>query len=158
MKEYLSALLVTCIISATVRIITPDGAVKKYIKTLCSLCVVCVVITPIIGGISSLYDIESRFSELEYDTENYDEIYKSYLLDKNVELAEQALAKQLAEHLGVVPNGLSVTLCTEQDGETVSVTEVRVTLGAATVMADPEQIKSFIAEHVGTECEIIYGF
>ena len=75
MKEYLSALLVTCIISATVRIITPDGAVKKYIKTLCSLCVACVVITPIIGGISSLYDIESRFSELEYDTENYDEIY-----------------------------------------------------------------------------------
>ena len=47
MREYLFALLAVCAVSSVIRVISPDGAMKKYIEMLCSVCVVCAVISPI---------------------------------------------------------------------------------------------------------------
>lgn len=157
MKTYLSTLLGVCIISAAVRVIAPDGAMKKYIDVLCSLCVIAVVISPIssliadVGGIYGMLDIDDVYEDADYE-----EIYKGYILEMNTENASAVLGEELCRHLGVKEGSLTVALSVTKTEDTVSVNGATVTVGAGAVTADPDEIKAYVAERVGCECQIIY--
>lgn len=157
MRTYLSTLLGVSVVSAVVRAISPEGAMKKYIEVFCSICVISALISPVAAYISELDGIEDILDfEVEYESSNYDEIYNEYLLDTNTADACRALENELSTLLGTDTESIKVSLDVSREGDEVSVNCVNVTLGVGAIAADPEQIKNYVQERVGCECQIIY--
>lgn len=159
MKEYLWTLFGVCATSAIVGAISPEGAMKKYISILCSLCVTVAVISPLISEISSLDDIGELLElDVGYDATDYEEIYNGYLLEQNLSLACETLEAELAERFSVENGELTVALeAVDVDGE-ISVSSATVYIGLGAVTVDPAEIKAYMLERTGCECEIIYNF
>lgn len=156
MRTYLSALFGVCLVSAIIKVISPEGATKKYIEMLCSLCVISAVIFPMGRQISEDYGIGDLIPDIEYESESYDEIYNQYLLDQNIKNACEVLRTELCERLGTDSSEIEVKISTEDiDGE-IKVRSVSVILGVGAITADPDEIKEYIYERTECECEIIY--
>lgn len=157
MRTYLSTLFGVCIISAVIRTISPEGAMKKYIEILCSICVLSAITAPAVSYISKLDSIDELFKfEWEYESADYDEIYNGYLLEANTAEACRVLEEELSALLGTDEGSIRISLAVSYSDGEVSVSSATVTLGAKAVAADPDQIKGYIAERVGCECQIVY--
>ena len=100
MKEYLATLFGVCLLSAIVRAVTPESATKKYIEILCSLCVVAAIVLPIIKQISDYNGVDGLFEAIDYESYDYEEIYNSYIIDENIKMAQETLARELENKFG----------------------------------------------------------
>ncbi len=157
MKDYLLTLFFVCLVSAIVKTVSPDGAMKKYIEILCTVCVISAVIIPISTEISSLDGISDILKpDIGIEDANYDEIYNKYLLEQNIENAEACLEGELCQRLALESGALNVRLSVESDGEQLKVTSAQVVLGLKSMSANPDVIKEYILERTECECEIIY--
>ena len=159
-KAYLWSLTLVCIASAVVRVATGNSATKKYIDLLCSICVICAIIIPVIREIPSfdgekIEDLIDGITD-EYTVSDYDEIYKSYLLEQNLKEAESVLQTELCQRLSLDRDSVKITLRADATSEGVTVSEAVVSLGKGAYSADPERIAEYVRERVGAECRIIY--
>lgn len=157
MRGYIFTLFGVCIVSAVVRTVSPDGAMKKHIELLCSLCVASAMIIPLVSLLySAKYDniFDGIFDGCQ--TENYEEIYNSYLIEGNVSAVESAMSEELCDRLSV-GGDVEVDVAVERLEEGYRVSGARVILGARAVAADPKIIRQYIYERLSCECEIIYN-
>ena len=159
-KNYLWSLTLVCAAAAVVKVAAGDGPMKKYIDMICSICVVCALILPVLRDFSP-YNAEDIGEMFEYSgqsegREYYEEIYNSYLLSGNVEIAESDICGGLANTLGVAQTNVSVSLVTECADEEITVSEAVVELSGEACFADPEIIKEYIMSRLEVECRIIY--
>ena len=157
MKTYLIALLCVCISSAVVRVISPDGVMKKYIEMLCAICIISVVIVPIYQEMSNIDSMGELFvPEGIADETDYDEIYNEYLSQKYIENTCDLLEADLAERLKIANEDIDVRLEVYENDVEVAVRSATVVLDTGAITADPEIIKEFFYERFAAECEIIY--
>ena len=158
MKEYLLSLFGVCVASAVVRVASPSGSLKKYLEIVCSMCVAAALIIPVGAWIMDGDGIEGALEGIEWESQNYEEIYNSYVLEYELAEAENMLVSELAEHFGKAADGFDVELLTEWNADKVGIAEARVILNEKTLSVPPEQIKGYIYERLECECEIIYLF
>lgn len=158
MKEYLSALLGVCVISAVVKAVASDGAMKKYVEMLCTLCVLAVLIMPVSDIISSSYGFDGLLEKTEFEGENYEDVYNEYISEKEIDRAEKLLTAELAEYLEIDAEALRVKLEVSygENGET-DVEKAKVYLGMQAVGISPEAVTEYLYGRIGAECQIIYG-
>ena len=157
MKTYLSSLLAVCIVSAVVRVISPDGVLKKYIEMLCTICIISVVVIPIYQGISSDNHINDMLGDnVSAETVNYDEIYNDYLGQMKVNEAETIFKAELAERADVDADDIDIALEVHWENTECIIDRVRVILGPRAISVDPDIVRDYVYERIGIECEIIY--
>ncbi len=154
MREYIITLFLVCCVAAIIRAVGKDSATKKYIELVCALCVISALVLPIFGANIDDFDIGAIFDETENKGQNYDEIYKNYLLQEGKSSAENAIASDVCKQLGVSAGGVSIRLTLNEDGtEIVAATAI---VSGEAVNTDPSLIKQYISQALGTDCEIGY--
>ncbi len=157
MKEYLSVLVCVCAASGLVRAVSPEGTGKKYIEMICSLCVIIAISVPLVSGIFGLADMNERLdAEGGQLTENYGEIYNSFLREGEISAAEKSLGEGLAAYVGAQQDTLRVKIEYEQNEGKTLLTGAKVYILPKAISASPEKIKEYIKNALGVECEIIY--
>jgi hypothetical protein len=155
MKEYLITLFVVCAVSAIVRTVGPDGALKKYIELICAVCIIAVLVLPLGGVLSEVFELDTEFDTQKQETTNYDEIYKSYLLQMGTASAEERMSSELCRELGVDENSIRIRLHISDDGEK-RISRADAIIGAGAIDVDPRSVSEAIKNKLGVECEIIY--
>ena len=156
MKEYLTVLLAVCSTAAVVKVLSPDNATKKYIEIICALCVICAVCQPIFGAINGVGGIMSHFDYDKDINENYDEIYKKYLDEQGIEMAQESISNALCDSVGADDGAIRIRIYIDEENGGVSSATALVGLSAVDV--PPDDIRSFVRERLGVECEIVYKF
>lgn len=157
MKSYLLTLFGVCLVSVIVRIISPEGATKKYIEMICSVCVIAAVAMPVVKAITG-FDGDNIDIGLggEYEEQDYGEIYNSNLLNENRLAAEELLKNELTGLLSVSSDSLRVSLRVSQSADGAVIDSATVYIGGGAVASDPQRIKDYIGERLSVECQIIY--
>ena len=154
MKEYVGLLFCVCIAAAIVKAMVSENATKKYIEMICALCVICVISQPIIGYITETDGLSPMFDDKKEISENYDEIYNSYLMEQGLRAAEDHVSERVCESLETKVGAIRILLTTdEESGELISATAV---VGIHAVDIPPEKIRETVRESLGVECEIVY--
>jgi hypothetical protein len=156
MKEYLIALFCVCCAAAVVKAISPEGATKKHIELICSVCIISAMALPLSNVISGITDIKSLFGDNEALVDNYDEIYKSHLLNEGIKSAEDAISRDVCKSVDVPDGAIKIRLYLNENGEEVS--SATAIVGKDAVTADPKLIKDYVKSTLGAECEIVYDF
>lgn len=158
MKQYLLLVFGVCLVSGAIRVISPEGAMKKHIEMLCSLCLAAAVVIPLVSMISGM-DGEGMLDGIlgGYETQDYEKIYGDYVVSGNMENVEAVMAEELAEMLDVNVGDITVGIILERQDDTCKVTNTYVILRAGAVACDPDIIKDHVYERLGIECEIIYS-
>ena len=157
MKQYLVALLGVCTVASVVRGLALEGSVKKYLEMLCAVCVIGAVAVPMVtlmaelGGIGELFSPDEMADELDYD-----EIYNEYLVEGNLRASEALLEGELCRHFERELGSIGVGLFCETSNEGISLTGVRITLTNGALSVDPQELKDYVLERLGLECEIVY--
>ena len=157
MKQYLIALLGVCTVAAVVRAVSLEGAVKKYLETVCAVCVIGAVTVPMVmlmselGGIGGLFLPEDTVVELDYD-----EIYNQYLAEGNLRVSEEILEQELCQRFGRETGEIDVSLSFELSKEGISLTGVLVTLNSGAASVDPQELSDYLFQRLGLECQIVY--
>ena len=154
MKEYFIALFLVSCVAAIVKAVGNDGATKKYIEMICALCVISAVIIPILGVNADMSDIISFFDEIVGVEQNYDEIYNKYLLEEGVSAAEDRMSADVCQRLSVGEEAIKLRLVLAEDGSCVVGAKAYITNAA--LAADPSEVRGYVREVLGIECEIIY--
>ena len=157
MKEYLMMVLGVCMVAGVVRVISPEGGMKKHIEMLCSLCLAAAVALPLVGAFLNIDGdgIRSVVDEIfdGYETQELESIYNDYVARKNTDAVESALEQELKGALDC--EDIRVVVDIEME-ETCEIRQVSVILGLGAMSADPDIIKNTVFERLCVECEIIY--
>ena len=156
MKTYLLTLFGVCVVSAVIRVISPEGSTKKYIELLCSVCVIAAVAMPAVKAITGFSDYDFDISLEENNKQNYDEIYNGNLLYESRAAAEELMKNELAALLSVSPESLRVRLGVSQGTDGAAIDSVTVYISAGAITADPAIIKKYVGEITTSECQITY--
>ncbi len=160
MGEYVAVIFGVSLAAAVVRMLAPEGSVKKYIQMLCSLCVVCALALPVTSFAQRLKNGEFSFDEidikLDMDSQSYEEIYNQSLLQISISDAEKALSEELCKKFSVSDGALSVLLECESTEDGIRIVGVSVLIGKKGITVSPDDITKYVAERLDTDCRIVY--
>ena len=156
MKEYIGILFGVCMLAALVRVVAPEGVMKKYIEMVCALCVISAIILPLTQLLSDIQSIDISIENGEAEMSNYDEIYNSYLAKGSLGDAEKILEREIADAFIKGSGEVDIDIRANVQGDNVQVSGINVTLIGSAVTADPEQVRQYVLGRTGVECEILY--
>ena len=161
MRQYFMLVLGVCLTAGVIRVIAPEGGMKKHVEMVCSLCLAAAVAVPLVSAVLG-FD-ESTVDGIadgifgEYETQDLEAIYNSYIVEKNTEAVEDALAEELCKELCADRGDLSVKVAVSLENGECRVEGVCVILEMSGVLFDPDIIKNTVFDRLGVECEIIYN-
>ncbi len=157
MKEYVLGLLCICLTAGIVRLLSEDSGAGKYVELVCSLCVVAAIVIPVVNTLAEAGDASKWLDEdIGTQENNYEEIYKNYLLTANIDAAEDTIRFELAERFSKERESIDVRLDCEHTDNGIEVIGVSVMLGKGALTISPEDIKIYIKERFDCRCQIIY--
>ncbi len=157
MESYIKVIFTVCVTAAIIKMAAPESSLTKYLQMLCSLCAIAVIAVPIYQLASDTDAIMSLVDNFEVETENYEEIYKSYLVNGELENAERVLSEELCSALGADKASLYVHLNAEYSAGETELISADVLIYPSGITVSPEQIRSYIKERLSVECRIIYA-
>ena len=149
-------LFAVCVIAAIVRLLAPQGVMKKYIEIICALCVICAMTQPIGQIIYEIQNINISVPDADFDTSSYDEIYNNSLVSGSASDAEQILEQEIRDAFLMGSGDIDVKLHIQVTDNSAQVVGVDVILIGGAVLVDPEQVRQYLLDRTGIECQIIY--
>ena len=157
MSGFILTAIAVAIVVGVCRMLSPDGATKKYLGFVGSLCLICALVSPVAGAIASWNTgFDGMFSSVDTEGELYDEIYKSALVNGAKSNAEALICESLLTQFNLPDQSLRVTLNISSDGDVYSVESVKVTLMSSALFADPRDISEYINQELGCPCFVEY--
>ncbi len=158
MENYIRVIFTVGVAAAVIKASAPESSLSKYLQMLCSLCAVAVMALPIYEAISDRDAVIDFAENIEFETQDYEEIYNSYLASGELQAAENILSSELCKAVGAKADSLCVRLDAERaDGE-IRVVGADVMIYSNGITASPDKIKEYIFEQLQVECRIIYLF
>ncbi len=158
MENYIRVIFAIGVTAAVVRAVAPESSLSKYLQMLCSLCAVAVIAFPIYETISDKDSVIELVNNIEFETQNYEEIYNLYLARGELQAAENILSSDLCKAVGAKTDSLRIRLDAERSDGEIMIKGVDVMICSDGVTASPDKIKEYIFERLKMECRIIYLF
>ena len=159
MKEYFASVMALTFIGGRVVSLAPEGASQRYLRLLVGLAVTGCIITPIfsfLGDNVLLGDLEYELPEVESDVLNYEEIYKTSIINAGASEAEKVLESEILQAVNGKYGDVDVVInACEKSGE-IYIDTVQLLIYPSGIALDPHFMQKHISERLGRECEVIY--
>ena len=161
MREYGSALLCVCLLGTLVRMLSPEGDVKRYVGLVAAFCVILAVAKPIGAAVGEEggFLLLTKWSEWETsDEKNYAEIYDHALLDTGGSIAEEHVKSLILKEYMINEEDVTVLGKFALKNEIYQLEEVVLYLHKSTVSIDPRELTDFVSRQCGCPCYAVYEF
>ena len=158
MAEYGGVLLGVCLFGSMIRMLSPEGDMKRYLGLVVAFCVILSLASPLVslweeGGLSFL---EAPWNMEEGESENYAEIFDQSLLLSGEAYAEKQAEGLILQRFSLEEGDLSVEGEFELKNETYTLREMTLILHKSTLTVDPRELSEFVEERFLCPCEVVY--
>ena len=167
MKPYVLSLLSASLVAAVVELLSPKGEggrVASQVRMVAGLFLLVALLGPIREGIDLLRgladgDLADRMeSVIPSDGEvDYQGIFDDRLASIGAEEIRSWMLQTMESRFGVPSDGCSVWAACDCDGETLRVTEVRISLREPYALRDPHPIEDYFSEQLSCPCFVTVG-
>ena len=158
MAEYGGVLLGVCLLGSMIRMLSPEGDMKRYLGLVVAFCVILSVASPLVtfweeGGLSFL---EEGWEMEEGESKSYAEIFDQTLLSSGEEFAEKQAEGLILQRFSLEEGDLSVEGDFELKNGTNTLRGMTLILHKSTLSVDPRELSEFVEERFLCRCEVIY--
>ena len=164
MKTYIFSLLAASLAAAVVELLAPKGQgdrVVSHIRMLAGLFLLAALVTPLREGIELLRsaadgDLSSRVEAIipSEGDDGYGEIFGDSLTAISAAEVEAWVVQTLEREFGIPAEGCTVWVGCAYDGETLTVTEVRISLHSPYTLSDPHPLETYYGDQLGCPCYV----
>lgn len=167
MKTYILSLLSASLIAAVAELLTPKGEggrMASHIRMVAGLYLLVTLLTPLREGVALLRSLSDGDLSARVDAllpvgveDDYNEVFGDALVSVSAEEIRSWMLQAMESRFGIPPEGCDPWAECAYDGETLTVTEVRISLHGAYVLRDPIPIETYFAEQLGCPCYVTVG-
>ena len=158
MGRFTVILCATGLINGAIGMISPDGELKKYVRLVGALCILLAMVAPIYeSAVSDKFAINDLFTDIEQKEEQYGDVYKEYLVSGSRKEAEDTLGAFVVKKFRLEDDDIALSVGLVKNGDRYEVDGLKIYVKGSAVLIDPREIKAYLGELTGCECEIIYG-
>ena len=153
MKEYLLTLMGVSLLNGIVGVLSPEGAMKKYVRLVGALCLICVIAQPIFSLLSGNgWRMDRLWKGVSSEeSASYEVLYEEMILSGSEQYAQARLTGEIAKKFDLSDDSFSVTVRGGEQEATVT-----VVLRDAAIFVDPKEIIAYMQESYGCACTVIY--
>ena len=159
MREYGGTLLCVCLFGTLVRMLSPEGDMKRYVGLVAAFCVILTVAKPLAspsedGGIHAFF--EQWMSRETESLENYAEIYDHTLLDTSGRLIGDHIKSLILQEFSLEEESITAKGEIALKNGTHRLDRVILYLHKSTLSADPRDLTDFVSQRFDCPCVAIY--
>ena len=164
MKPYILSLLSASLAVAVVELLAPKGEggrMASHIRMVAGLYLLVALLNPLKEGIRLLRsmadgDMVSRVESLiPSDVEtDYNGVFRESLTTIGAGEVLTWVTETMESRFGIPPEGCTVWASCDYDDDTLTVTEVRISLKGGYVLRDPHPIESYVSSQLGCPCYV----
>lgn len=168
MNTYIFTLLVASVAAATVQLLTPKGEGGKMaesIRMIAGLFLLVALLHPLQAGMELLRSavrgdlVEQLTVSVPEDIQgDYEAVWGDTLTFVGREEVKAWVVSVLESEFGIPPSGCRVSVTCGIEGETLTVTEVRIALGESYIAHNPHPIESYVTQKLNCPCFVTVGF
>lgn len=164
MRPYILSLLSASLAVAVVELLVPKGEggrMASHIRMVAGLYLLVALLNPLKEGISLLRsmadgDMVSRVESLiPSDVEtDYNRVFGDSLTTIGAGEVSTWVTETMESRFGIPPEGCVVWVSCDYDDDTLTVTEVRISLKGSYTLRDPHPIESYFSSRLGCPCYV----
>ena len=164
MKTYVFSLLAASLAAAVVELLAPKGQgdrVVSHIRMLAGLFLLVALVNPLREGIDLLRsaadgDLSSRVEAIipSEGDDGYGAVFGDSLTTISAREVEAWVLQTLEREFGIPAEGCTVWVDCAYDRETLTVTEVRISLRPPYALTDPHPMEAYYANQLGCSCYV----
>ena len=164
MKPYILSLLSASLAVAVVELLAPKGEggrMASHIRMVAGLYLLVALLNPLKEGISLLRsladgDMVSRVeSFIPTDVEtNYSGVFGDSLTAIGADEVSAWVTEAMETRFGIPPEGCTVWASCDYGEDTLTVTEVRISLKGSYTLRDPHPIESYVSSQLNCPCYV----
>ena len=159
MKEYFISVIAVSLLGGVIISLLPDVDAAKHVRLLCSLCTVACIAFPLVSLFDSGIDVDAigeMFEQSEERSEKYDEIYNGTLNEYEIINAQNTLKQEIIQRIGADASAFDLKIITNKNSDVIYISSVRVCIYGSGVSIDPKEVKKYVQDRLGCDCEIVY--
>lgn len=159
MEEYGGTLLCVCLLGSVVRMLSPEGDMKRYVGLVTAFCVLLAIANPLTAqmgddGFRFFREMWEEWEEAE--TVNYDEIYDQSLMNAGGALAENQIKNSILKEFSLTEEDLTVRGSFAMKNGIGEVRQITLYLHKSTLPPDPRELWEYVTQRYSCPCEILY--
>ena len=159
MAEYGGTLFGVCLLGALIRMLSPEGDMKRYIGLVSAFCVLLAVAKPLIVQYESKEGLfwEEWGAGGEQESVNYDEIYDQSLIGAGGMLAENQIKLLIIKEFSLSEEDVSVQGDFEMKNGIGTIRQITLYLHRSTISVDPRELTEYLTKCYACPCVVLYG-
>lgn len=168
MNTYILSLLVASLAAALVELLAPrgdGGRIASHVRMIAGLFLLVSLLSPLKVAVSYIRDVADgtlRDDLLaaytpDIPAEDYEATFGATLASVGRDEVSAWVKTTLQDRFSVPPNNTTVEVVCLSNGETLTVSEVRIALIGSSVWKDPHPIEAYITEQLACPCYITVG-
>ena len=164
MKPYILSLLSASLVAAVVELIAPKGEggrMASHIRMVAGLYLLVALLNPLKEGISLLRsmadgDLVSRVESIIHsDAEtDYHGVFGDSLATIGADEVSAWVTEAMETRFSIPPEGCVVWASCEYTDDTLTVTEVRISLHSPYTLSDPHPMEAYYGDQLGCPCYV----
>ena len=150
-RSLISQLAVLSAVCASVLVICPDTAVKKYVKLACSLCVLSLLISflPFDFGVPEIGIVSVSVTDLSNDA-------KRMIAEQTAARVSEAVRELAYDKYGIDGNDIKINISyKERDDGVAELTKAKIELYGLEYSLFTVELKNSVKELLGIPCEVV---
>ena len=144
LSGFVLSVMTVCVIAGVATGLSPEGAMKRYIKYIVSLCVLAAIMTPVICVFSSLPSYGEAIPELFGGGEAARDDAEEKLIETQKKAVEQSIKNVISERFGIDSGSITVEITIDATNKSaIEIRGINITVGAK---CRAEEIRAYIDE------------
>ena len=162
MKTYILSLLTASLAAAVVELLAPKGEggrMASHIRMIAGLFLLVALLTPMREGIAFLRDatdgdLSARVEDLipSGAETDYEAVFGDNLAAIGADEVKSWVTQSMETRFGIPADECTIWATCSYEDETLTVTEVRISLSPAYLLQDPHPIEAYVTEQLGCPC------
>lgn len=167
MNTYILMLLAASLAAAVVELLAPKGEggrLTSHIRMVAGLFLLVALLDPLRAGLDLLRgavdgDLSARLESMlpEQSSDGYDAVFGDTLTAIGREEVEAFAVSALESKFGISSDGCTVSALCEYEEDTLTLTELRISLRGSYMLRDPHPIEDYFAEQLNCPCYVTVG-
>ena len=158
---YIYSVAVVSAVGGAACVFMPFGNEKteKFVRYVLSLAVLLLLISPILifFGSSDFFskeEIDKVTDQLAREYESKSSGTRDFIISDGIKNVERRIGEAVANRYSVSAEDIEVTAETHDDGETVCIINIEITLGISAFSLDADMVSEYVSNLCGCSCEV----
>lgn len=161
--EYLYSVAVVGAVGSAACTFLPIGNEKteRFVRYILSLVVLLLLVSPLLNffGSSDFFSeegIKKATDHLVQEYESKSSGTREFIISDGIQNVQRRIGEAVARRYSVSAEDIEVVAETYDDGETVYINNIKITLGLSAFSLDADAVREYVSQLCGCECEVSF--